>query len=108
MHGDFPMTDYSQDQMFIKLDPQSDAFKRAQRRARVLRPHVRAVSVSGRDYEVRSGRGDHSYRVRLAYSGGNVLGLCECASGADGKVCYHLPVALGFASGIKRMRKGVE
>jgi hypothetical protein len=102
------MTDYNQDQMFIKLDPQSDAFKRAQRRAHVLRPHVRALDIDRKVYEVRSGRGDHSYRCRLAYAGGNVLGLCECAAGADGKLCYHLPVALGFAAGIKAARKAVQ
>ena len=79
----------------------------AARRARVLRPHVRALSVSGRAYEVRSGRGSHSYRVRLAYAGGNALGLCECAASASGKLCYHLPVALGFAAGIKAAGKGV-
>jgi hypothetical protein len=102
------VTDYNQDQMFIKLDPQSDAFKRAQRRACVLHPHIKAVSLERRDFEVKSGRGDHSYRVRLAYAGGNVLGLCECAAGADGKVCYHAVSALGFAAGIKAARKAAQ
>jgi hypothetical protein len=102
------MEDYVNQADYIKLDPQSDEFRRATRRARVLRPHVRALSVVDRVYEVRSGRGEHSYRCRLAYACGQALALCECRAGQDGQLCYHAVSALSLAVGIKAARKAVQ